>query len=80
MGEITKEIKEGTLLRAKGTKKLYLFLGEAKPMDYVKFGIDRMPPTWKFDFPPDYVLCDIGQRNFFLKTLQEIWTYFDIIE
>lgn len=78
MGEITKEIKEGTLLRAKGTKKLYLFLGEAKPQDYVKFGLERMPPTWKFDYPPDYLLCDLGQTEFILQTIEQIDLYFDV--
>ena len=46
-------VEVGSLWRAKGTKKLYLFLGEARPSDYAAYGMDRLPPTWRLDFPPD---------------------------
>lgn len=72
---IDKEV--GSLWRAKGTKKLYLFLGEARPSDYAAYGMDRLPPTWKLDFPPDYLMVDLTGGGFFLKTEAEIKLYFD---
>ena len=72
-------MKVGTLLRAKGSKKLYLFLGEVRQEDYLKFGLERLPPTWKFDFPQDYVLCDIARTEMIIQTMEEILNYFEEI-
>ncbi len=73
----TNGIEIGSLWRAKGSKKLYLFLGVAKPKDYVSYGMDKMPPTWKLDFPPDFIMVDLTEKAFILKTLLKSKLYLD---
>ncbi len=73
-----KDFEVGMLLRAKGSKRLYIYLGVATPQDYVKFGLDKAPRHWKDnDWLEDHVLCEVSHQEFLFQTIEQIKMYFE---
>jgi len=72
------ELKQvGSLWRGKRCGRLYCCLGEARPSDYYSYAKHKQPATWKEDFPPDFLMVDLDDGGFLIKSLLELKKYFD---
>ena len=74
-------VKIGSMLRSKGSNKLYIFLGEPSIKDYARFGITKLkkPRQEELHLTDDVLIFDLLSSDYIIVDGRMLADYFTFV-
>lgn len=74
-------VKIGSMLRSKGSNKLYIFLGEPSIKDYARFGISKLkkPRQEQLQLTDDVLIFDLLASDYIIVDGRMLADYFTFV-